>query len=65
IKALRALGDWGFFRGDYLPSELIRVAVGAGCSTAGFAMLLCAFWFALRTVWSVTLGRPLGTIGRA
>ncbi|MEQ7767175.1 hypothetical protein [Xanthomonas hortorum] len=49
----------------YLPSELIRVAVGAGCSTAGFAMLLCAFWFALRAVWSVTLGRPLGTIGRA
>ncbi|WP_206756136.1 hypothetical protein, partial [Xanthomonas campestris] len=24
IKALRALGDWGFFRGDYLCAPVLR-----------------------------------------
>ncbi|UXF74718.1 hypothetical protein K7574_21155 (plasmid) [Stenotrophomonas maltophilia] len=42
----------------YMPSELIRVAIGAGCSLAGFVLLLFAFWLAVRVVWSVTFGRP-------
>lgn len=36
----------------YMPSELLRVAVGAGCSLAGFVLLLYAFWCSLRVAWS-------------
>lgn len=47
----------------YMPSELIRVALGAGCSLAGFALLLFAFWLAVRVAWSATFDRAERSVG--
>ncbi|MDQ1090630.1 hypothetical protein QE400_000043 [Xanthomonas sacchari] len=42
----------------YMPSELLRIALGAGCSVAGFLLLIYAFWSALRVAWWTATARP-------
>ncbi|ASK94681.1 hypothetical protein KWH04_17795 [Xanthomonas campestris pv. trichodesmae] len=44
----------------YMPSELLRVALGAGCSLAGFVSLLYGFWCSLRVAWSCAFGLQPG-----